>query len=104
MPPLGRLVAQPINIIALFHQALVYKAFSCAPECSGQSPHLQWGPFVELCVYLQFYSGCDATDGHVGPVVVVSLEPFGCVFLSFLSRFNDVLIRPCVAQPARVTR
>ena len=71
MPPLGRLVAQPINIIALFHQALVYKAFSCAPECSGQSPHFQWGPLVELRSHFQFDSGCDAAAGHVVPVVVV---------------------------------
>ena len=65
---------------------------------SGQSPHFQWDPLVELRSHFQFDSGRDATAGHVGPIAVVSSEPFGCVFLSFLSRFKDVLIQPCVEQ------
>lgn len=40
------------------------------------TPLFYWSPLVELRGHFQFHSGCNAADGHVGPVVVVSPEPF----------------------------
>jgi len=68
-----------------------------------ESPHFQWGPLVKLRSHFQFHIGCDGADGHVGPIVFVSPEPFGCVFGSLLSRFKDALIQPFAVQPAIVT-
>ena len=44
--------------------------------------------------YFQFYGGCNATESHVGAVVVVSPEPFRFFLLCLLYAFDDVLVQP----------
>jgi hypothetical protein len=43
---------------------------------------------------VQFHGRCYAADGHIGPIIVVSPEPFCGVFLGLLYTFDDVLVKP----------
>ena len=59
---------------------------------------------MELHDHFPFHSGCGSVDGHIGPVVVVSREPFHGLILCFLNRFKDILVQPFVLYRVIVTR
>ena len=49
---------------------------------------------MELGGHFKFHSGCDPTDGHAGPVVGVSPEPFCSLALYLLNSFKDFSVQP----------
>lgn len=49
---------------------------------------------------MQFHSGCNAANAHVGSLVVVIPEPFRCLILCRLNSFKDVLAQPFTANGA----
>ncbi|AGI69472.1 hypothetical protein OAN307_c40590 [Octadecabacter antarcticus 307] len=57
------------------------------PIFNGAQPYDSRGCF-------QFHCGCYAADAHVGSLVVVSPEPFSCLFLCLIDGFKDVLAQP----------